>query len=133
MIGIKRIEFEQVEGFAKDCRTHTFFSWLDVNRFATLAARKAPSDGSYFKCVVSVTWVDNTTWRFRFDMTAAHAQQPTPVSSDFYCLLVFHRGDVAAPDGEDPTSYIAQLDEMYPGVRERATHALETYDLGPRA
>lgn len=36
----------------------------------------------------------------------------------------------AAPDGEDPTPYLEQFDENYPGMRARATWLLNGYDLG---
>lgn len=129
-IRILRIDFNRVEGYAHECRLRTFFSWEDFNNRVRRAALTAPADGTWHKCDVCITWSDGSTWSYRFDLTIDHAVQDKPGSSEAYCSLVFFRGDMAAPDGVDPTRYIAEFDENYPGMRARASWLLGGYDLG---
>jgi len=129
-IRIVRIDFNRAEGYHHECGPRAFFSWEDFNNRVRRAALTAPADGSYHKCDVRITWVDGSEWSYRLDLTIDHARQDKPASGEAYCSLVFFRGDLAAPDGEDPTRYIAEFDEMYPGMRARATWLLKGYDLG---
>ena len=130
LIRIVRIDFRRAEGYTHECGPRAFFSWEDFNNRVRRAALTAPADGSYHKCDVRITWADGSTWTFRLDLTAVHGVMARPATDEAYCSLVFFRGDLAAPDGEDPTPYLAQLDEMYPGMRARATWLLDGYDLG---
>jgi hypothetical protein len=129
-IRIVRIDFQRAEGYAHECGLRSFFAWADFNARVRRAALTAPADGSYHKCDVCITWADGSTWLYRLDLTAQHAAQPDPGSNEAYCSLVFFRGDFAAPDGEDPTPYLTEFDENYPGMRARATWLLNGYDLG---
>jgi hypothetical protein len=130
LIRIVRIDFNRAEGYTHECGLRSFFSWEDFNHRIRRAALTAPADGSWHKCDVRVTWADGSTWSYRIDLTADHAVQERPASSEAYCSLVFFRGDLATPDGEDPTHYLAEFDENYPGMRARATWLLVGYDLG---
>jgi hypothetical protein len=129
-IRVVRIDFKRAEGYVHECGLRSFFSWEDVNNCVRRAALTAPADGSWHKCDVRVTWADSETWSYRIDLTADHAAQPDPASNEAWCSLMFFRGDFAAPDGEDPTPWLAQFDENYPGMRARATWLLKGYDLG---
>lgn len=129
-IRIVRIDFNRAEGYTHECGARAFFSWEDFNNRVRRAALTAPADGSYHKCDVRVTWADGSEWYYRLDLTAAHAVVARPASDEAYFSLVFYRGDLAAPDGEDPTPYLEQFDENYPGMRARATWLLNGYDLG---
>ena len=129
-IRVARIDFQRAEGQPHECSLRSFFSWADFNHRVRRAALTAPADGSWHKCDVCVTWADGSTWSYRLDLTADHAVQADPGSNEAYCSLVFFRGDLAAPDGEDPAPYLAEFDENYPGMRARATWLLKGYDLG---
>lgn len=131
-IPIKRIEFEQVEGLAEDCRLHVFTSWIEVEAHVFMAARKAPSDGSYFKCDVGIEWADGTTRGFRFDMNRKHGQFTFPVSNELHSELLFYSGRwcPAHMTLDERDSFLNMIDEMNPGVRERAAKILDTCDIG---
>lgn len=127
---IKRIEFEQVEGLTEDCRAHVFTSWDAVEQHVHRAARKAPSDGSYFKCDVGIEWADGTTRGFRFDMK--HAQMLFSVASELRSELLFYSGR-HLPDhmtAADRDGFLDTIDKMNPGVRERAAKILDTCEIG---
>ena len=136
MVAVKRIEFQQVEGFRADCRLRTFFNFADVDAFVKIAARRAPNDGSYYKCDVCVTWADDTKWYFRFDMTRDHSGMSAPLSNDFQLNVTWHTGVLAVPDGATEAQAalaMRNFDEMYPGARERAAKLLDVnrgYDMG---
>lgn len=130
LIRVVRIDFNRAEGYHHECGPHAFFSWEDLNNRVRRAALTAPADGSYHKCDVRITWADGSTWSYRLDLTAEHAVMARPASDEAYQSLVFFRGDLATPDGEDPTRYLAEFDELYPGMRARATWLLDGYDLG---
>ena len=131
-IPIKRIEFEQAEGLTEDCRAHVFTTWAAAEAHVIAAARKAPSDGSYFKCDVGIEWADGTTRGFRFDMNAEHARMATPVSAELRSELLFYSGRwvPARMTAADRDGYLDSLDRMNPGVRERAAKVLDTCDIG---
>lgn len=128
-IRIVRIDFNRAEGHAHECRLHSFFLWEDFNHRVRRAALTAPADGSWHKCDVRVTWADGETWSYRIDLTADHAVMARPGSDEAYSSLVFFRGAIL-PDNVDPKRYLAEFDEMYPGMRARATWLLNGYDLG---
>lgn len=131
-IRIKRIEFEQVEGETVDSRTHAFFSWTDVDNHAAQAARKAPADGTYYKCDVVAEWQDGSRRYIRFDMTREHAGQSTPVSNEFRREIQFY-GGAWHPDHMTDAEYTAFLHSFEEDVIAQAVQLLAGYDLGAAA
>lgn len=131
MIGLKRIEFCQVEGPAHECRLRSFFSWADVNNHVRFAARQAPHDGTVYRCDVMVEWQDGARRYLRFDMQRTHSKTFTPVSDDFWHDVQFYSGR-QRPDHMTEAEYIVFLNQFDDEIIAYAGKLLDGYDLGVR-
>lgn len=126
MIPVKQIVFEQVEGLFEDCHPLTFTSFTAVEEHVRAAARRAPTDGSYYKCDVSIEWADGTTQYFRFDMNREHAMVVDPIANELRAeLLLYSECWAGHMSIEEYKQFLDQAED-----RERVAKILDTCDVG---
>lgn len=133
MIGIRHIEFNRAEGLHDECGWRTFYSWSSLHAFVMAAARTAPADGTVHKCDVAVKWTDGTSFKFRFELTNAHAFSTTSVIDEMRFKLSFYAGR-ERPLHLTETQYRAMLqaqEHIQPGTSVWMAQIIDGgYDLG---
>jgi hypothetical protein len=131
MIGVKRIEFEQLEGPSGARRARAFFSWADINIHVRNAAQQAPTTGG-LRCEVLAIWQDGARRYITFEIVRAHGKEWAAVSEAFLRDVLIYSGR-GCPDGMSDKDYGAFLERFESDIIEHAARLLDgDYDLGVR-